>query len=196
MPRPAALVLVAALGAGLLLGGCSADGSTPEAGRTPGAGGSTASSPSTRETPSPVPTVEPAPSAPAPSPGKAGQKAFARHVMDLWAYALRTNDPTPLTSLRAGTKPCGGCAELARTLAARRDQGWTVDLPGLTVRRVTVARDGKLAVARSVVDVPETDSYNSDGTYRNTSPAHAGARFVVQMSYAKKRYRLVSFTVS
>ena len=29
------------------------------------------------------------------------------------------------------------------------------------------------------VDIPENDSYNDDGTYRNTSPAHDDARFVV-----------------
>jgi hypothetical protein len=193
MPRRAAVVLVAALGFGLLLGGCSADGTTTSARRTPTAG---ASSATTSAAPSPVPTVEPTPTAPAPAPGKAGQEAFARHVMDLWGYALRTNDAKPLTALGAGAKPCGGCATLTRTLATRRDQGWTVDFPGLSVRRVTVAGDGKVRVARAVVDIPENDSYNDDGTYRNTSPAHDGARFVVQMRYAKKHYQLVSFTVS
>ena len=193
MPRRAAVALVAAIGAGLLLGGCSADGTSASSRRTPTA---SASGATTSAAPSPVPTVEPTPKAPAPAPGKAGQVAFARHVMDLWGYALRTNDAKPLTALSAGAKPCGGCAALARTLATRRDQGWTVDFPGLTVRRVAVAGDGKQRVARAVVDIPENDSYNDDGTYRNTSPAHAGARFVVQMRYAKKRYQLVSFTVS
>lgn len=116
--------------------------------------------------------------------------------MDLWGYALRTNDAGPLTRL-AGKKACAGCSALDKELARRKQQGWVVDFAGLTVRTVTVARQrGAEHVARSKVDIPKSDSYNTDGTFRNTSPAHAGSTFVVRMRYVDKHYRLVSFTVS
>jgi hypothetical protein len=116
--------------------------------------------------------------------------------MDLWGYALRTNDAGPLTRL-AGKKACGGCSALGRELDRRKKQGWVVDFTGLTVRTVSVAKqNGPEHVARATVDIPESDSYNADGSFRNTSPAHTGSKFVVRMRYADKHYLLVSFTVS
>ena len=114
--------------------------------------------------------------------------------MDLWAYALRTNDASPLAATGLGRKPCGGCAPLAKELAKRRTQGWTVDFPGLAVRHVALSSLGGDRVARARVDVPASDSYNDDGTFRNTSPAHSGATFLVQMRLVKKQWRLVSFS--
>jgi len=180
------------LTAGVLLTGCS-DGSPSAAGTPSASPSATASS----AAPSPVPTVDPAPAAPAlvQSRKAAGQQAFARHVMDLWGYALRTDDPKPLAATAAGKQACGGCAPLARALASRRRQGWTVDFPGVTVRRVRVAAQGDDRVARATVDIPASDSYTTDGTFRNTSPAHKGATFVVRMRYVRTQWRLVSFTV-
>lgn len=191
MPQRARSLPAAALVAGLLLTGCSSGSDEP----SPHPPATSASS-STGPDPSNAAATDAPPPAPQPAPGAAGQKAFARHVMDLWGYALRTNDATPLTRL-GGRKPCGGCAPLAAELGRRRKQGWVVDFTGLTVRKVAVATSrGPDRVARATVDIPESDSYNSDGSFRNTSPAHAGSTFVVRMRYAAKRYRLVSFTVS
>jgi hypothetical protein len=115
--------------------------------------------------------------------------------MDLWEFALRTNDAEPLVALGRG-KPCGGCPALQRELARRAADGWTVDFVGLDVRRVTVGKRGDAQVARATVDIPESDSYNVDGTYRNSNPAHSGATFETVMRFVGGRYRLLSFSVS
>ncbi len=192
MPRALRPALAATLTAGLLLSGCSG-GSPADAGSPSGSPSATSSG----AAPSPGPAVQPAPGAPAAVTSRkaAGQQAFARHVMDLWGYALRTNDAKPLVATGAGQQACGGCAPLARELATRRRQGWTVDFPGVTVRRVRLAAQGGDRVARATVDIPASDSYTSDGTFRNTSPAHRGATFVVRMRYVRTQWRLVSFTV-
>ncbi len=190
MPRRPPSFLVAGLAAGLLLTGCSSGADEPSP--SPSQSASTSPSPSGGLS-SAADTAPPAPRAVA---GPAGQKAFARHVMDLWGYALRTNDARPLTRL-GGKKACVGCAALSTELARRKKQGWVVDFAGLKVRKVTVAgKPGAEHVVRSTVDIPESDSYNTDGSYRNTSPAHAGSTFVVRLRYADRRYRLVSFSVS
>lgn len=188
MPRRPWSSLVATLVVGLLVTGCSSadDESSPSSSPTPS--GSTSRSPSAK--------TDAPPPAPRAAPGPVGQKAFARHVMDLWGYALRTNDSRPLTKL-GGKKACGGCSALGQELARRKKQAWVVDFTGLRVRTVTLQKQsGPEHVARSTVDIPQSDSYNADGTFRNTSPPHAGSTFVVRMRYADKHYRLVSFTVS
>jgi hypothetical protein len=114
--------------------------------------------------------------------------------MDLWAYALRTDDSKPLAATSRGKSPCGGCAPLAKELASRRTQGWTVDFPGLHVRRIALSSQGSDRVARARVVVPASDSYHDDGTFRNTSPAHKGAEFLVQMHYVRSQWRLVGFS--
>ena len=43
--------------------------------------------------------------------------------------------------------------------------------------------------------IPESDSYQDDGSYRSTSPAHEDATFTVTMRLTKTGYRLVSFRV-
>ena len=192
MPQRARSLTAAALVAGLLLTGCSSGPDDRSSSNAPSsaAPSSADASPSSSTGPDAPPAASPA------GPGAVGQKAFARHVMDLWGYALRTNDAGPLTKL-GGKRPCVGCAALSTELARRKKQGWVVDFTGLAVRSVSVARQkGPEHVARSTVDIPESDSYNTDGSFRNTSPAHAGSKFVVRMRYADKHYRLVSFTVS
>ena len=76
----------------------------------------------------------------------------------------------------------------------RRAEGWTVDFPGLTVRGIALSSHGDDRVARARVDVPASDSYNDDGTFRNASPAHKGATFLVQMRFVDSRWRLVGFS--
>lgn len=174
-----------------LTGGCSSDADQPRAGAS--------HSPSTAPTPSASPSrdAEAPPAAPPYARTDRGAEAFARHVMDLWGYGLRTDDAHPLTALSPGGKAaCGGCRVFAATLAKRHRQGWTVDFPGLDVRSVKVRSQGQLRVATATVDVPESDSYDDDGSYRNTSPAHRGATFVVRMRAEPHRYRLLSFTLS
>ena len=118
-------------------------------------------------------------------------------MMALWEYALRTNDARPLVALGQGRKSCSGCARFAQELARRHRQGWSVDFPGLKVRSVTVRKQGKAqADAKARVDIPQSDSYSSDGSYRNTSRPHAGATFEVRMRYTRKGYRLLLFAVS
>ncbi len=206
----ASLALSVALLAGsVVLGGCSGDdGASSSSKPSPAASGSPAdgtgseaadpsAAPSTTADPAPTtgPTTEPAPTAPAARKGRAGQVAFAKHVMDTWAYALRTNDPEPLSDLGA-QNTCRGCKPFARELAKRRTQGWSVDFPGVEVRKVKVTRDGDAFRARATVDLPESDSFNSDGTFRNTNRARARSTFEVRMRFTPKGYRLLSFTVS
>jgi hypothetical protein len=187
MPQRARLLLAATLVAGPLLAGCSSGSAQPASSDTPSAASTGPSAGAPEERP---------PAAPRPAPGPAGQRAFARHVMDLWAYALRTNDAKPLASL-SGNPSCGGCAALTRELGRRARQGWVVDFAGLDVRRVAVTGPrGGVRVARATVDIPASDSYNTDGSFRSSNPAHAAATFEVRMRVADGRYRLVSFTVS
>jgi len=143
-------------------------------------------------------SAEVPPAAPAAAKGATGEKIFARHVMDLWGYALRTNDARPLVAASLAGKPCGGCKPLAADLAKRKQQGWSVDFSGVTVHGIALPpkqpKKGPVT-ATATVDIPESDSFNDDGSYRNTNPAHPGVKFVVRMTYTKKGYRLVSFTV-
>ena len=189
-----------ALGLALALAGCSGNGS----GEDRGSGGSSASSSaspsasSTTEaaTASSSPTRERPPKAPAPARGPAGQKRFARHMMDLWGYALRTDDARALVALSAPGSPCRGCTAFATSMQKRRKQGWYVDFPGVRVRTVTVRPVDGNVYARAKVDVPQSDSYDTDGSFRNTNAAHRGATFEVLMHRGKKRFQLLAFTVS
>lgn len=146
------------------------------------------------------PAADRAPSLPPARRGRAGQLAFARHVMAVWGYGLRTDDARPLLALAAGKGPaCAGCRAYEKDLARRRAQGWTVDFPGLRVRSVRLVKlpgQPGTVLARARVDVPQSDSYARDGSYRNTSKAHPNALFEVLMRHTPGRYRLVAFTVS
>jgi hypothetical protein len=182
----------------LALSGCSGS-ATPEAEPVTASSGS---SPSAATSPSPSPTAsaEPAvPEAPAPPKahrGPAGQKAFAQFVMDAWSWSLRSNDASPLLDVSpARTRPCDGCKTLAKELAGRAKEGWYVDFPGLDVGRTRLRRAGDTVVAASTVGIPQSDSYQADGSYRSTSPAHDDATFTVTMRLTRSGYRLVSFRV-
>lgn len=199
-PRRHALVRATAgvLGAVLLMASCSSADETPEADPSP-----SEATPAATETEEPSPTAEPTlpepppmPEPPRPRPGPKGQRAFAQHVMASWAWALQANDAAPLLEAgRSAKRPCEGCRELDRELRKRDRQGWYVDLPALAVERTRLRRDGDQVVARSRVDIPESDTYFYDGSFRSTNPAHDDATFLVRMRKAADRYVLVSFTL-
>jgi hypothetical protein len=199
---PGRLATTLALSASLLLAGCSGD-SADKADKA-GPDSSSTSTPSSSATASPSPsstvrtaTTEKPPTPPRATRGKKGQQAFARHVMAAWSYGLRTNDAKPLTGLSPAKKACAGCKVYVAELAKRRKEHWTVDFAGLKVRSVKLTQQGPgQTYAKAKVDIPASDSYTTDGTFRNTSTAHPGATFEVVMGYAKKRYRLLAFTVS
>jgi hypothetical protein len=128
--------------------------------------------------------------------GKAGQKAFARYVMRLWGYGLRNNDAKPLVSLSPKKKPCRGCKDYARSLQQRRKRGWTVDFPGVTVHKLTTAKVQGDTYVKAVVDIPASNTYNRDGSFRNTNKAHNGAAFEMLLHFEKLGYQLLAFTVS
>jgi hypothetical protein len=129
-------------------------------------------------------------------PGKAGQMAFARYVMQLWGYGLRNNDAKPLVALSPKKKPCRGCKDYAKSLQQRRKRGWAVDFPGVTVHKLTTAKVENGTYVKATVDIPESDTYNRDGSFRNTNAAHNGAAFEMLVHYDKLGYQLLAFTVS
>ncbi len=138
-----------------------------------------------------------APEVPKARKGSRGQRAFARYVMSAWSWSLRTNDAGPLLEVSPSRKqPCRGCRPLEKELAKRAEDGWYVDFPGLSVDRTRLRRDGTDVVATSKVDIPESDSFLEDGSYRSTSPAHRNATFTVRMRLSRGEYRLVSFGIS
>src|SRR5690242_13131811 len=165
---------------------------------------------------SPSPSSTPAPSASAttasaqeqaaprkPQPPKAanttaGRRAYARFVMDRWAYALSTNDASAVTSLSAAGKKCEGCADLTKELAQRKKEGWFVDFPGVAVDRLEVrslsSAPGAWA-ATAKVDIPASRSYFEDGSFRNDNAAHKNTPFTVTMRWVGKRFVLVSYEV-
>lgn len=116
--------------------------------------------------------------------------------MDLWGYALRTDDARALVALSAPGKKCQGCAVFAASMTKRKQHGWYVDLAALRVRAVTVKQVTDNVYAKALVDVPQSDSYNVDGSFRNTNRPHPGATFEVLMHRGKNRYQLLAFTVS
>jgi hypothetical protein len=195
--RAAALVTLLVLVAGA---GCSGSG-TPEADPGTASSGSSPSvaappSESAEVTPAAEPSVPPAPEPPKGRTGPAGQEAFARFVMDAWSWSLRTNDATPLLDASVSRKAgCDGCASLAKELRGRAKEGWYVDFPGLDVARTKLRRSGDTVVATSEVSIPESNSYEDDGSYRSTSPAHEEATFTVTMRVTRSGCRLVSFRV-
>jgi hypothetical protein len=205
MTTPAGRARTSALLAGCLvvlvvLGGCTDDpGARGEStARVSDPSGPTSGTPegsTAPRQPDATATTEAPPAAPKASRDARGQRAFARHVMDLWGYALRTNDAGPLTAAGPGPRPCDGCRPFARELAARERQGWSVDFPGLDVHRVRLGSQRGAVLARAVVDIPASDAYNADGSYRSSNPPHPGAHFEVRMRYAERGYRLLSFTV-
>ena len=99
-------------------------------------------------------------------------------------------------SLSPGKKQCRGCKGYAKSLQQRRKRGWAVDFPGLSVHKVTAKKVGENAYVKAIVDIPASDTYNRDGTFRNTNKAHNGAAFEMLVHFKKKGYQLLAFTVS
>jgi len=154
--------------------------------------------PTATETPTTAPEVE-APEVPAFSKGTDGQQAFAEYVVQSWAYALSTNNATPLADVSAGKKPCQGCTELVEELDARESDGWSVYPFEVTVNRVKLIQSALGTTARVTFDVPETRSFFDDGSFRNSTPATSDAVFTVSMRVegekAQRAYRLIGFTI-
>ena len=138
-----------------------------------------------------------------PQPPKAAntptaRRAYARFVMDRWAYALSTNDASAVSSLSAKGKTCEGCADLSKELATRKKEGWFVDFPGVAVDRLEVrslAGAPGVWAATAKVDIPASRSYFEDGSFRNDNAAHKNTPFTVTMRWGGKRYVLVSYEV-
>lgn len=178
--------------------GCSGD---PEAPQAQGSSSSSVTaSPSAPASPPESETAQPESPEP-PKPPKAvdtnaGKKAFARYVTEAWGYALRTNDSAPLVRLSPQKKDCVGCRQLSNELAKRRKQGWYVDLPDVKVDKTEVRTTGNTSVAQMSVNIPESDSYHEDGSYRSTSQAHPKGKFEVGMRFVNGSFELVSFRVS
>ena len=194
--RLVALLLAACMG--LVLAGCGEGESAAEPRpRQSPTGPTTSDDPTPEPTPTRTERARPKPPRP-PVAGNtpAGRRAFARHVVDAWTYALRTNDPRPLVQLSAKRKPCTGCEQLRRELQRRDRQGWYVDLSRVPVRRIEVEKVGGAFVAAMRVAIPRSDSYHRDGSYRSTSPAHPRARFGVELRFVDDSFKLVSFRVT
>lgn len=202
------LTTALALCASLVLTGCSDDSAKgsgkpaePSSSSTSAtlSGTATRAAAETAPTPtmSPRPVAEKAPRTPPGKRGKASQRRFARHVMAVWAYGLRTNDAKALTRLSTTERQCDGCRAYTKDLAKRRKQGWSVDSAGLRVRSIRLDQQpGDVTYAKARVDIPQSDSVFRDGSYRNTNKAHRGATFEVLMLHTGKRYRLLAFTIS
>jgi hypothetical protein len=189
-------VALLALCAALVLGGCSGGSDDePSSADSPSGSASPSASSSTRAA-SDSPTRARPPRAPKPVRGPAGQKRFAKHVMALWGYALRNNDARALVALSAPGKKCQGCRPFATSLRQREKAGWYVDFAGVDVHKVTVKKVDDNVYAKAKVDIPESDSYNADGSFRNTNRAHRDATFEVLMHRGDKRFQLLAFTVS
>lgn len=180
------------------LGGCTGSDRPQTAPGSASSGSSPSAEPSGSPSPSPSaePSVPAAPEPPKPRKGAAAAKSFARFVMDAWSWSLRANDASPLLDVSPSRKqPCDGCAGLDKELSGRAKEGWYVDFPGLEVARTRLRKAGDTVVATSQVGIPESDSYQDDGSYRSTSPAHQDATFTVTMRRTEDGYRLVSFRV-
>ena len=176
---------------GLLVSGCSGT-EQPAASPSPPSTPTVAPSAETgAETgPSTAPASEPPPA----TNDSSGREAFARYVLQAWIYSLNTNDAKALLDV-SGAKPCEGCAELAAELESRREAGWYVALEGVRVTRVDLTGRGRSARAVMSVAIPESSTYNEDGSYRSSNPAHPRSTFEVAMAREGERFRLVAFSL-
>ena len=137
---------------------------------------------------------------PAFAPGDKGQKAFAEYVVASWGYALATNDATAVTGLSPSKKQqCRGCKELAAELRKRTKEKWHTEFPGADVRRTIVKRDGDRILATTLADIPASQDYFEDGSFRNDNEAHRGARFLIDLAVdgqaKKRRFVLLAFSL-
>ena len=185
--------------AALTLVGCSDDTDEPasEAGETPTSSESGSESPS--ESPSEEASPDPQkPKEPAFGAGAKAQRAFVTYIVDGWGYSLVTNDASVLLDA-SGKKPCRGCDSLQAELKQREKEGWYVDFPGATVKKITFGSRGSIREATAVVAVPESRSFFDDGTFRNDNKAHDKARFLIDIEAVgqgkKRHWELVAFSV-
>lgn len=183
---------------GLLAAACTSD-ADPQASPspTPSATASGLPSPSGVEPAETSPTATPVvvPRPPRGGNDRAGRVAFAEYVLQAWIYALNTNDPEPLVSA-GGSRVCTGCRQLARELRTRDEAGWYVDLSGVRVSSRRIQASGRTARVVLSVSLPESTSYNDDGSFRGTNPAHPRSTFAVEMTRTARGFRLDSFSLS
>jgi hypothetical protein len=186
--------------AALALSACAGDAREPATspGESAAASGS-ASSEATTVSPSPTTSPEPdEPNKPRFREGRAGKRAFVAYIVDGWGYALQTNDPSVLIKA-SGRKPCRGCDSLRRELRKRAEEGWYVKFPGAKVRKVTFRPDGPVEVATAVVDVPESQSFFDDGTFRNDNKARKKVKFLLDIRAdgrgKQRRWTLLAFSI-
>lgn len=193
--RGASAVLLVVTLAGALAG-CGGDDRTPSAPAATTPTGTTDVTPTETPTPTPTqasdPTLPPAPTA---RDTKPAATAFTRFVVARWDYALATNDGTAVSRLSPKGQRCEGCRDLEAELARRVKQQWRVDYPGSTVRNVDVRRENDVWVGTARIDVPSSRSYYDDGSFRNESPAHSGARFTARFRLDKGGFDLLFFQV-
>lgn len=180
---------------GLLASGCSgteqpAASPSPSSTPTAAASAETGAETSAETGPSTAPAPEPPPA----TNDSSGREAFARYVLQAWIYSLNTNDAQALLDI-SGAEPCEGCAELAAELESRRKAGWYVGLEGVRVTRVDLTGRGRSARAVMSVAIPESTTYNEDGSYRSSNPAHPRSTFEVAMAREGERFRLVAFSL-
>ena len=183
----------------LVLGACGGGDDEPAA--DPGESPSSASAATSDFSPTPTntepPTVE-KPIEPDFADSAQGKRAYVTYIVDGWVYALNTNDPVVLLD-ESGKKPCRGCDSTRKELTERKKEGWYVQLPGVDVRKVTFRRDGEVEVATAVVDIPASQSFFEDGTFRNDNDAHRGAEFVIDISAdgkgKKRHWTLRAFSI-
>ena len=183
------------LALGLLVTGCNgtgepASGPSPSAKASPRPSAATTSEVSATHAASPSPVPDPPPA----TGGRKASVAFAKYVLQGWIYALNTNDPSPLLDV-SGPKPCEGCAGLAKELAKRKKEGWYVVLEGVRASTARSRTDGRRSTVTLSVDVPASSTYNTDGSFRSTNPAHPHASFAVEMTRTGNDFRLDSFSL-
>lgn len=174
----------------VLLAGCSGDADPQRRTTDAGSPGPTTASPS----PTADATAAEVPSPPPATDDRAGQVAFAEHVLQAWVHALNTNDAEALLAL-GGPRPCEGCGELADELAARAADGWHVALEGVRAGDPRVTSEGALRRVQLSVSVPESASYYTDGRFRSANPAHPDRTFEVVIRLVRDAFRLMSFSM-
>jgi hypothetical protein len=179
------------------------DGGEPDAEPNDDTSASSSPSPSAteadaEETAEPVEETFPLPKPPKAADTPAAREAFAEFVVARWGYALATNEPGAVTDLSPEGAPCKGCSDLEKELTNRSKEGWNVDFPGAEVNKVTVEPAGppRTFDAVATIDIPESQSYFEDGSFRNDNKAFDDAEFTVQMRWTGNRYLLLSYSLS
>ncbi len=159
-----------ALCAALVLGGCSGGSDDePSSSKSSSASASPTASTSTRPA-TDRPTRARPPAAPKPTRGPAGQKRFAK--LRHGAVGLRAAQQRRAARWSRSARPARsarGARRSTTSLHQRKQAGWHVDFAGVDVRKLTVKKVDDNVYAKAKVDIPESDSYNADGSFRNTN---------------------------